>query len=50
MGHGLGWLFLGVLVAMVAPRLADAWGYDRAGAVALVVALFIGPALFALFG
>ena len=50
MGHGLEWLFLGVLVAMVAPRLADVWGYDRAGAVALVFALFIGPALFALFG
>ena len=50
MAGGLVWLFLGVLGAMVAPRLADVWGHDRAGAVAIVVALFVGPAIFALIG
>ena len=50
MGYGLAWLFLGVLVAMAAPRLVDVWRADRAVAVALLFALIGAPALFALFG
>lgn len=50
MASGLGWLFLGVLVAMAAPRLVDVWRADRGVAVALAFALVGFPALFAIFG